>query len=315
MKKTISLLLVAVMLLAALSGCSSTTGSNNNGENTNEKDKVTNNEQNTQKDTSAVMTGDITVISREEGSGTRGAFIELMGIEQKDANGNKVDMTTASAEITNSTAVMLTTVQGNTAAIGYVSLGSLDETMVKALKIDGVEATVDNIKSGEYSVSRPFNIATLGDVSDTAQDFIDYIMSADGQAIIEGAGYISQGNTGAYVNNSVAGSISIGGSSSVSPVMEKLAESYMAINSNVTIEIQTSDSTTGMTSAAEGLFDIGMASRGLKDSEIDAGLTGTTICMDGIAVIVNLDNPTDGLTKEQVCSIYTGEVTSWDELA
>ncbi|MBO5425231.1 MAG: substrate-binding domain-containing protein [Lachnospiraceae bacterium] len=255
----------------------------------------------------------ITVVSREDGSGTRGAFIELIGIEEKDAEGNKVDKTIASAEITNSTSVMMTTIAGNESAIGYISLGSLDDT-VKAVKIDGVEATAENVKNGTYKVSRPFNIATMGDVSEVTQDFIDFIMSEDGQAVVEEAGYISQGNNGAYEPADVSGKIVVAGSSSVTPVMEKLSEAYMAINPEVEIEVQQSDSTTGMTSAMEGVCDIGMASRDLKDSELEAGLVPTAIALDGIAVVVNNNSDIEELTSEQVRQIYTGEVTKWSEV-
>ena len=263
--------------------------------------------------TSSGTTGAISVVSREDGSGTRGAFIELFGVEQKDSSGNKVDNTIDTAEITNSTAVMLTTVAGNDAAIGYISLGSLDDS-VKALKIDGAEATVDNIKSGEYKIARPFNIVTKGDVSDAAQDFINFILSDDGQKVIEDNGYISQSSTGAYSANGASGKITVAGSSSVSPVMEKLGEAYEAVNKNAQVEIQTSDSTTGVTSATEGLCDIGMASRALKDSETAAGASATVIAMDGIAIVVNNSNTIDGLTSQQVCDIYTGKTTDWSEI-
>lgn len=255
----------------------------------------------------------ITVISREDGSGTRGAFIELVGVEEKDADGNKIDKTIDTAEIVNSTSVVMTTVAGNENAIGYISLGSLDDS-VKALKIDGAEATVDNIKSGTYAIARPFNIATKGDVSDVTQDFINFILSADGQAVVEDNGYISKENTGAFESNNANGKITVAGSSSVTPVMEKLKEAYLAVNSNADIEVQQSDSTTGMTSAIEGVCDIGMASRELKDSELESGLNATVIAMDGIAIIVNNNNTVDGLTSEQVKAIYTGEITDWSEL-
>ena len=255
----------------------------------------------------------ITVVSREDGSGTRGAFIELFGVEEKDADGNKVDNTTEEAEITNNTAVMMSTVAGNVDAIGYISLGSLNDS-VKAAKIDGVEATAENIKSGEYKVSRPFNIATNGEVSDVAQDFIDYILSPEGQAVVEENGYIAVDSTEAE-STQPEGKVVVAGSSSVTPVMEKLKEAYAEVNPNAEIEIQQSDSTTGMTSAIDGICDIGMASRDLKDEELEAGLTATTIANDGIAIIVNNDNPTDDLTTDQVKNIYVGEVTTWGDLA
>ena len=255
----------------------------------------------------------ITVVSREDGSGTRGAFIELFGIEEKNDAGEKIDMTTDMAEITNSTAVMMTTVAGNTAAIGYVSLGSLDDS-VKVLEIDGVEATVENIKNGTYSVARPFNIATGAEVTEAAQDFISFIMSAEGQAVVEESGYISQGNNGTYEMSSASGEVIVAGSSSVTPVMEKLKEAYEAVNGNVSVQVQQSDSTTGMTSVMEGMCDIGMASRELKDSELDAGLHPTVIAMDGIAVVVNHENAITGLESAQVKDIFTGVVTDWAEI-
>ena len=254
----------------------------------------------------------ITVVSREDGSGTRGAFIELFGVEEKDADGNKVDNTTEEAEITNNTAVMMSTVAGDVDAIGYISLGSLNDS-VKAVKIDGVEATAENIKSGEYKVSRPFNIATNGEVSDVAQDFIDYILSPEGQAVVEDNGYIPVESSEAE-SAQPEGKVVVAGSSSVTPVMEKLKEAYAEVNPNAEIEIQQSDSTTGMTSAIDGICDIGMASRELKDEELEAGLTSTTIANDGIAIIVNNDNPTDDLSVDQVKSIYVGETTTWGDL-
>ena len=256
----------------------------------------------------------ITVVSREDGSGTRGAFIELFGVEEKDADGNKVDNTTEEASITNNTAVMMSTVAGDVDAIGYISLGSLNDS-VKAVKIDGVEATAENIKSGEYKVSRPFNIATNGEVSEVTQDFIDYILSPEGQAVVEENGYISIDDTAEAESTQPEGKVVVAGSSSVTPVMEKLKEAYAEVNPNAEIEIQQSDSTTGMTSAIDGICDIGMASRELKDEELEAGLTSTTIANDGIAIIVNNDNPTEDLTVDQVKSIYVGETTTGGDLA
>lgn len=256
----------------------------------------------------------ISVVSREDGSGTRGAFIELFGIEEKDAEGNKIDHTTEEAIITNSTDVMLTTVSGDEYAIGYVSLGSLNDS-VKAVSIDGTEAAVDNIKNGSYTIARPFQIATNGKTSDAAQDFIQFILSAEGQKVISDNGYITMDDAAAaFQTTGVSGKIVIAGSSSVSPVMEKLKEAYMAINTAAEIEIQESDSTTGMTAALEGTCDIGMASRELKESEIEGGLTATQIAMDGIAVVVSNDNPTDELSKDEVKSIFTGDAATWEEL-
>lgn len=257
--------------------------------------------------------GPITVVSREDGSGTRGAFIELFGIEEKNDAGEKVDMTTEDAEITNSTSVMMTTIAGNKDAVGYISLGSLNDT-VKAVKIDGAEAAVDNIKSGAYKIARPFNIATGENVSEAAADFLKFIMSEDGQKVVEDNGYISQGNEGAYNAAGISGKIVLAGSSSVTPVMEKLKEAYVLLNPEVSIEVQQSDSTTGMTSVVEGVCDIGMASRELKDSELEAGLTPLVIAMDGIAVIVNNDSPVEELSSDNVKAIFTGEVTDWADI-
>lgn len=261
----------------------------------------------------AAAEGDITVVSREDGSGTRGAFIELFDVEEKDADGNKVDNTTEAAKITNSTSVMLGTVEKDVNAIGYISLGSLNDT-VKAVKIDGAEATAENIENGSYKVVRPFNIATTSEVSDAAADFISFIMSKEGQQVITDNGYISVGDEAEYQGTDVEGKVVVAGSSSVTPVMEKLAEAYKAVNDKVDIEVQQSDSTTGMQSAIDGLCDIGMASRDLKDSETEAGLTATVIAKDGIAVIVNNDAGIDEFTSEQVKDIYTGNITTWEEL-
>ena len=261
-------------------------------------------------DKKAASDENITAVSREDGSGTRGAFIELFGIEQKDKDGNKVDKTTSSVQITNSTSVMMTTVAENKAAIGYISLGSLNDT-VKAVKIDGAEASVDTVKDGSYKIVRPFNIVTKDKLSKQAQDFENYIMSADGQKIIEDNGYISVGDKPAYEAAAVEGKVVVAGSSSVTPVMEKLAESYKTVNSGAEIEIQESDSTTGMNSAAEGTCDIGMASRDLKDSETGAGLTPTVIAKDGIVVIVNNENKVDNMTKAQVNDVFRGTITHW----
>ena len=256
---------------------------------------------------------DISVVSREDGSGTRGAFIELFGVEEKDENGEKMDMTTEEAAITNSTSVMMNTVAGNEYAIGYISLASLDDT-VKALKIDGAEATVDNIKSGTYKIQRPFNIVTKEGLSDVAQDFVNYIMSPDGQKVVEENNGIPMDDVKPYESNGATGKIVVAGSSSVSPIMEKLKEAYLKVNTGAEIEIQTNDSTTGVTSVIDGLCDIGMASRELKDTETSAGVTPTVIALDGIAVIVNNDSAVDELSGEQVKSIYTGEVLTWDEV-
>ena len=297
--KKISAMILAAVTAAALTAC----GGNRTSETAAQ----------TAGETAQTASGAITVVSREDGSGTRGAFIELFGIEQKNDAGEKIDYTTEDAEITNSTSVMMTTIPGNTQAIGYVSLGSLNDT-VKAVKIDGAEATVDNIKSGVYKIARPFNIATKEGLSETAADFVSFILSEQGQQVVEENHYISRGNDGAYEPSGLKGKVVVAGSSSVTPVMEKLKEAYVALNPDVTIEVQQSDSTTGMTSAIEGVCDIGMASRELKDSETGAGLTATVIAMDGIAVIVNNDSPIAELSSENVKAIFTGEVTDWEDV-
>lgn len=253
----------------------------------------------------------ISVVTREEGSGTRDAFTELTGVLVKDGD-NKTDNTTTSAVTINSTEAVITNVKDNEAAIGYISLGSLNDT-VKALKIGGVEATADNVKSGDYAVSRPFNIAYKSELSDVAQDFFDYIMSSDGQKIVSDNGYVTVSENAAYSGKKPSGKISVAGSSSVSPVMEKLAEAYQKVNTNAKVEIQTSDSSAGMQSAMGGTCDIGMASRDLKDEEKSA-LKVETIAKDGIAVIVNNANTCDDLTLDQVKSIYTGETTVWSDI-
>lgn len=277
MKKFLALLSCAVLMAATAVGCGSQ----------NEK---------------------ITVVSREDGSGTRSAFSELMGVVKDDK-----DNTTDTAEVTNSTSVMLTTVAGNKAAIGYVSLGSLNDT-VKAVKVDGVEATAENVKAGKYAVSRPFNIVTGKDLTPLAQDFISYILSTDGQAVVDEKGYISVTQGEAYKASGQTGTLTIAGSTSVAPLMEVLADKYMALNSGVKIEIQQSGSSAGITSAVEGVCQIGMASRELKDSETAKGVTATKIAMDGIAVIVNKDNSFSELTSDQIRKIYTGETTQWSDL-
>lgn len=314
MKKIMSAAIAGVISVCALSGC---TSSNTATETTAAAGAQADTSANAETDTKTASSDfdpskEINVCSREDGSGTRGAFIELFGVEQKNDAGEKVDYTTDDAAITQSTGVMMTTVSQDEYAIGYISLGSLDNS-VKSVDIDGVEATVENIKSGDYKIARPFNIATKDDISDVAKDFITFIMSADGQAVIADNGYISSEGE-AYESTKQSGKITVAGSSSVTPVMEKLKEAYEAINPDVTIEINQSDSTTGMNSAMEGICDIGMASRELKDSELAGGLTPTVIAMDGITVIVSNDNPVENLTSEQVKNVYTGDITTWDSL-
>ena len=253
----------------------------------------------------------ISVVSREDGSGTRGAFTELLGIVDE----NDVDQTTPDAVITNSTSVMMTTVSGDPNAIGYISLGSLDDT-VKAIQIDGVAPSIDTVKDGSYPVARPFNVVAGAKISDAAADFMAFIMSADGQAVVGEEGYVSVDDAApAYEPSGVSGKVVVAGSSSVTPVMEKLAEAYMAVNSGVTVEVQQSDSSTGVQAAIDGVADLGMASRDLKDSEASAGVESTVIAMDGIAVVVNNDSSVEGLTSDQVKDIFMGVVADWSEVA
>ena len=299
LKKFIAILSVATMTAGLAVGCGSS-------------DSASSDDKSSKSESDSDSSNDITIVSREDGSGTRGAFIELFGIEEKK-DGEKVDMTTDDAQITNSTSVMLTTVAGDDYAIGYVSLGSLNDT-VKALKIDGEEATEQNIKDGKYKICRPFNIATKkGADNEVAKDFIAYIMSKEGQQVISDNGYIGDDSAEAYAGSKPSGKAVVGGSSSVSPVMEKLIEAYKKVNTGAEIELQTTDSTTGMTSAIDGSYDIGMASRELQDEEKDK-LDSQVIATDGIAVIVNKNNTTDELSSDQVKTIYTGDATTWDEV-
>lgn len=256
----------------------------------------------------------VVLISREEGSGTRGAFVELFGIEMKNAEGKKLDFTSEEADITNSTEVMLTSVAGNKYAIGYVSLGSLNKT-VKPLKIEGVSPSVSTIKNGTYKISRPFNIITKETgLSENASDFIRFILSSDGQAIVEANGYISAAQNPAYIATGKKGKITVAGSSSVTPVMEKLAEAYEKLNPEIKIEVQMSDSTTGVNSALNCVCEIGMASRELKDSEKAKGALQTKIAIDGIAVIINKENPTESASIQSVKDLYIGTISKWGDV-
>ena len=301
MKKFMAVLAVAGMMTGMLAGCG------------NSSDDTSSDSGSTDTASEWDASNDITIVSREDGSGTRGAFTELFGVVE-EVDGEDVDMTTADAQITNNTSVMMTTVAENEYAIGYISLGSLDDS-VKALSIDGAEATAENIENGSYKVSRPFNVAVKPDsTNEVAADFMSFIMSTEGQQVVSDEGYIPVADVEAYAGTAPAGDCVVGGSSSVSPLMEKLVEAYKEVNPNANIELQTSDSTTGMTSTIEGSYDIGMASRELKEDEA-AELTPTVIATDGIAVIVNNNNPTDEMTSDQVKQIYTGEVFSWDEIA
>lgn len=303
MKKIAAAVMMVSMVAVTAVGCGSSNGTDTKGADANQSDATSDWDE----------TSDVTIVSREDGSGTRGAFIELFGIEEKQDDGTKVDMTTTDAQITNNTSVMLTTVADNEYAIGYVSLGSLNDS-VKALKIDGAEATAENIENGSYKVSRPFNIAVKKDLNNkVAKDFMSFIMSTEGQKVVADEKYIAVADVKDYAGTKPSGSCVVGGSSSVSPLMEKLIEAYKAVNPNASIELQTSDSTTGMTSTIEGSYDIGMASRELKEEEA-AELEPTVITTDGIAVVVNNANPLDELSADQVKDIYVGNVSTWDEI-
>lgn len=302
-KKIFAIVAAAALMLTAFAGCSSNGSS--------ESTATSGASDTTVAQSSFDSSKSITVVTREEGSGTRDAFTELTGVLVKDGD-TKTDKTTTSAVTINSTEAVITNVKDNEAAIGYISLGSLNDT-VKALKINDVEATAENVKSGDYAISRPFNIAYKGELSEVAQDFVDYILSSDGQKIVTDNGYVSIEEGQAYAGSKPSGKIVVAGSSSVSPVMEKLAEAYKEVNTNAEVEIQTSDSSAGMQAAMEGTCDIGMASRDLKDEEATT-LTPTTIAKDGIAVIVNTNNTCDSLKLEQVASIYTGETTVWSDV-
>lgn len=288
MKKFISMIILILVVSIVFVGCSSPeTGFN--------------------------VKNEISVISREDGSGTRGAFIELLGIEEKDSNGNKVDNTTKEAIIANKTDVMLTNVAGDTYAIGYVSLGSLNDS-VKALMIDNAAANVENIKDGSYKIARPFNIAVKGEAKGLTKDFIDFILSSEGQAVVAKSYIQIDDNAPTYNGTKPSGKIVVAGSSSVTPIMEKLKEAYIVINPNATIEIQQSDSSTGMQAAIDGTCDIGMASRELKDSEKGL-LNSMEIALDGIAIIVNPENPLTNISSENVKKVFTGNYTTWDKVS
>lgn len=268
-----------------------------------------------QKQSGFNISNNVNVLSREDGSGTRGAFIELFGIEKKNTEGKKIDYTTEEAQITNSTSVMMTTISSDKYSIGYVSLGFINNS-VKALKINEVIPSIENIQNGQYKIVRPFNIVTSKNevLSISANDFINYILSKQGQEIVEKNGFIPIATDKEYtskINNFEK--VVVAGSSSVTPVMEKIKEAYLLKNPQANIEIQQSDSTTGITSTINQICDIGMASRDLKASEIEKAQS-TVIAQDGIAIIVNLENPITDMTTEMVSDIYTGKITKWNSI-
>lgn len=294
-KKILATVAAGLIAMASLAGCGST-GSSSSSDNSSASGFDTK--------------SNISVITREDGSGTRSAFIELTGV-QEEKDGTKTDNTLSTAIVQSSTQAVLTGVAGDPTAIGYISLGSLNDT-VKAAKIDGVEPTSETVKDGSYKISRPFNIATKDNLSEAAQNFIDYILSKDGQEIVNKDYVEAVDNAEPFAGAKGKGKVKVGGSTSVSPVMEKLAEAYQKVNKDVTVEVNTSDSSTGMSQAAEGTVDIGMASRELKDSETAKGIKGTVIAKDGIAVIVNKSNTVEDIKLDQLKGIYTGSTTTWE---
>lgn len=314
MKKLIAMLAVSAMLVGAMAGCGDgTTGTADTTAAAQTAAAAATEAAQTAAAQTAERTGldtDITVISREEGSGTRGAFVELMKIEDDDG-----DHTVDTAEISNSTSVVTQTVAGNKSAIGYISLGSLNDT-VKAVQVDGVEPTVENIKAGSYAVSRPFEICYKEEnLTDLGKDFISYIMSAEGQKLVNQEGYIAMDERGeSYTGSGLSGNLSLNGSTSVSPLMEKLAEAYKALNPDVTIDIQQTGSGAGITATIDGSCEIGMSSRALKEEELSQGVTEQQIALDGIAVIVNKENDVQNLTSQQIRQIFVGEITNWADL-
>lgn len=289
-KKILATAAAGLIAMASLAGCGSTGSSSSTG--------------------GFDTKSNISVITREDGSGTRSAFIELTGV-QEEKDGTKTDNTLSTAIVQSSTQAVLTGVAGDPTAIGYISLGSLNDT-VKAAKIDGVEPTSETVKDGSYKISRPFNIATKDNLSEAAQNFIDYILSKEGQEIVNKDYVEAVDNAEPFAGAKGKGKVKVGGSTSVSPVMEKLAEAYQKVNKDVTVEVNTSDSSTGMSQAAEGTVDIGMASRELKDSETAKGIKGTVIAKDGIAVIINKSNTVEDIKLDQLKDIYTGSTTTWE---
>ena len=318
MKKVIVAMMLMAMTATTVAGCGSNDTAADTTTETAAEDTTADTAdaaEDTAADTAAAgaASGAISVLSREDGSGTRGAFIELTGIEEKDSNGNKTDNTKKDALICKSTDVVLTQVSGDKNAIGYISFGSLNDT-VKALKVEGVEPSTATIESGDYKIVRPFNIAVKDGLSDAAQDFENYILSSEGQDIIEKAGYIKiDKSAAAYASNNASGKVVVSGSSSVTPVMEKLAEAYQKANTNVTVDVQQSDSSTGIKDAINGTSDIGMASRDISDDELSQGIKSVTIAQDAIAVIVNKDNAVEDITMDEIKAIYTGSKTTWSD--
>lgn len=293
MKKIIGLSLLLTMITTLIVGCNNTNSSNSSGE--------------------FDLKSTINVVSREDGSGTRGAFIEIVGVLEKDAEGNKVDRTYEEAIIQNATDAVITTVAGDESSIGYISLGSFNDT-VKALKVEGVEATTENIQNNSYKIARSFNIAYKRDLNPLSKDFLSFILSSEGQDIVLNEGYVQVSTSlSKYNKTEQKGKLVVAGSTSVTPVMEKLAEAYENLHPDVSIEIQSTGSSAGIQSAIEETADLAMASRDLKDSELEE-LTAELIAIDGIAIIVNKENPLDNISLDQIKSVYIGEITTWEKL-
>ncbi|HBC29891.1 MAG TPA: phosphate ABC transporter substrate-binding protein [Clostridiales bacterium] len=255
---------------------------------------------------------DITVVARDAASGTRGAFHEIMNIIVKE-NDTEVDKLVVGALEFDGTDKVITAIEGDKYGIGYISLGSVSER-IKAVAVDGVEPTVENVRSGSYSVSRPFLLVTKGTESKLVKDFLKFTESAEGQAITNEMKFIGAIDApGEYTASGMSGTIKVAGSTSVAPLMEKLQEAYNELNPDVTFETQAQGSSQGIKAAIDGSYDIGMASRELKAEEASE-LNRYVLAIDGIAVIVNNENPKSDLAADDITNIYIGEITKWNEV-
>ena len=314
MKKLLSLLL-ALVLVFSLVACS-TDGNETQGETSTETQTEGNTETDNGSEDDSSNTGkaegSIAVVSREDGSGTRSAFVEIVGVVDDNDN----DLTTQTAIIQDGTGKVIETVSGDNSSIGYISLGSLDGSNVKGLKVDGVEVTPENVLSGEYAIQRPLNIVYKeGSLSDLAQDFVNYIMSKEGQDIAVEKGFVqADPNAKAYEGaEGLSGEITVSGSTSVAPLMEAVAEAYESLHQGVKVVINATGSSAGIKDAEAGVVNIGMASRELKDEE-KAQVASLAIAKDGIAVVVSKDNPTEEISLESVKKIFLGEITDWADV-
>lgn len=251
---------------------------------------------------------DIHVITREDGSGTRTAFTEIAGVVDE----NDDDIITPTATVQNGTNAVMQGVAGDVYSIGYISLGSLNDS-VKAVSVNGVAAEADLVASGEYEVARNFNVTYGGELSEVAQDFWDFMFSAQGQELAVDEGYVAaDASAPEYEAKGLSGDITIVGSTSVEPVIEAMSEAYRELNPDVSIDITAPGSGAGVTAAIDGTADIGMASRELSDEEQDQVTETAAIAVDGIAVIVHNDNPLEDLSLEDIAGIYLGDLTSWN---